>query len=210
MITTKKNKSQHKKYNKIKFTKKRKINNKHKHLYNNKKNSNTKNTHRRYMLIGGNDELGPYLARLTNKPPDEPITSGELKQALQEIIEIMNQVKYTEEGRQFSVGTNLLQYFTGDEQAMESYLRYQVMPKYVRIFPPYINIKGLFNKIYEISFFANAYLADQRFRNATSTNIDGSPSNVGDKQHMTFAAEMLSKLSEATTKFNLKPRYRIK
>lgn len=168
----------------------------------NRKNKTKHNVHKipQHMLIGGNAEPGPYLARLINKPPNEPITSGELKQALEEIIAIMNQVKYTKEGQQFSVGTTLLQYFTGDQQALESYLRYRVMPQYVRIFPPYINISGIWNKINEMSFFANAYMTDKQFKEAALIANGADPANFGNKN--SFSAKLINNLSTASQKFN--------
>lgn len=141
----------------------------------------------------------PYFGRILAKDPNEPITAGDMKKAFDEIIAIMNQVKYTKEGRQFNVGTTLLQYFTGDEQALHTYLRYQVMPQYISIFPPSINIPAIISKLGEVSFISNAYLKDEEFKRQALIDSGVHPDDIEENNSPIKSA--MKKMSGAVNKY---------
>lgn len=108
---------------------------------------------------------GPYLQRLTAKG-NKPITGNDLKKALNEITEILDKLRYIEEGRWVSKPNILLNYFLGNNEELEEYAKYDLLPKYVnlRTFPPNIEFKKIFNKFSETGTIISLYNTDKQFR----------------------------------------------
>lgn len=145
---------------------------------------------------GGNK---PYLARLREKG-DKPITGNDLDRAMTEIMTIMKNIQYTSEGQQFSTSNILLDYFNGNEQAMENYIRYQVIPKYVTVFPPYINIRGILNKLNEVSFITTVYQQDAEFKKRALIESGVDPATINSPEN-TYLTKVMGDISRASAKF---------
>lgn len=168
--------------------------------------SNDKNTKKRIGNIGQNQQLNrqnggnkPYLARLREKG-DKPITGNDLDRAMTEIMTIMKNIQYTSEGQQFSTSNILLDYFNGNEQAMENYIRYQVIPKYVSVFPPYINIRGILNKLNEVSFITTVYQQDAEFKRRALIESGVDPATINSPEN-TYLTKVMGDISRASAKF---------
>lgn len=144
----------------------------HKHDYKLKKHDD-KIVMASYNMDGGSSA---YLARLRKKG-NKPITGDDLDRAMTEIMTIMKSIQYTEEGGDFTKSNMMLDYFNGDEQAFRNYVRYQVIPKYVRIFPPYINFKGIINKLGEANTIMEAYKTDAEFKRQALKEQSGNVTN---------------------------------
>lgn len=99
---------------------------------------------------------GAYLDRLSSKG-QQPITGDDVSRTIQEISELLNMLRYVPEGQgatPFAVMFDLLQ---GQEQSMEYYLKFNVFPKYGKLFPPTINFNELSSALNNISEYLNLY-----------------------------------------------------
>jgi hypothetical protein len=108
---------------------------------------------------------GPYLYRLTEKG-DKPITGNDLKKSLKEITEILDLVRHVDEGKWVKQPNMIISYFNGDQKKVENYLKRELLPKYINLntFPPSINLKGIMNKISNVSSWVSIYNKDKEFR----------------------------------------------
>jgi hypothetical protein len=60
----------------------------------------------------------------------------------------------------------IISYFNGDQKKVENYLKRELLPKYINLntFPPSINLKGIMNKISNVSSWVSIYNKDKEFR----------------------------------------------
>ena len=139
-----------KKKEKLKKTKKRKINDKH-------------------IILGGEIapgiKGGPYLQRLVDKG-DKPITGNDFKNSLNEITEILDKLRYVEEGQFVKKPNIILQYLKGNDEKLKSYVRYELAPQYFNFntFPPKINFTKIIGKLSNLGSLISLYNKDKEFK----------------------------------------------
>ena len=115
---------------------------------------------------------GPYLHRLVSKG-DKPITGNDMKQSLKEITEILDKLRYIDEGKWVKEPNILLEYFTGDEKKLKDYIQFDMLPKYVNTtsFPPSINISAILGKLQNISSIISVYDTDKDLKKKYITSL---------------------------------------
>lgn len=138
---------------------------------------------------------GAYLDRLSSKG-EQPITGNDIARTMQEISELLGMLRYVPEGKgaaPFAVMFDLLQ---GQEKSMEYYLKFNVFPKYGKLFPPTINFSELNNVLSNISEYLSLYTT---YKNT----IKQSRAERGEIVDMTPSAldKMAGKLSAARDKY---------
>ena len=106
---------------------------------------------------------GPYLQRLTTIG-DRPITGNDMAKAIDEIVTILNDLQYLQEDggpviRGFKV---LLNYFNGDKEDMQYFIRYYMAPELFTTFPPSINFDSIGKRLDNIIDFLNIYKNNKR------------------------------------------------
>ena len=158
-----------------------------------------KNIHKNINKIkgGGEGGDGPYLQRLTGKG-DLPITGNDVKKTVDEILEILGDIRYLDDFRGATEPTVFLNYLNGDEDTLKQYLRYNFAPKFYSLSPPMINFKMISERWDNIVDYLNLYKHDRKIKNQWKVDqgiVDDSALEE------TFIDKLASKIDAADSKF---------
>tara|TARA_Y100000816_G_scaffold283372_1_gene260179 strand:- start:887 stop:1966 length:1080 start_codon:yes stop_codon:yes gene_type:complete len=158
-----------------------------------------KNTHKNINKIkgGGEGGDGPYLQRLTGKG-DLPITGNDMKKTVDEILEILGDIRYLDDFRGATEPTVFLNYLNGNEDTLKQYLRYNFAPKFYSLSPPMINFKMISERWDNIVDYLNLYKHDRKIKNQWKVDqgiVDDSALEE------TFIDKLASKIDAADSKF---------
>ena len=174
-----KNKSKKKKINKLKIKK-------------------TKKKNKLFDLKGGEaGEDGPYLQRLTGKG-DEPITGNDVSKTLEEILEILGDIRHLDDFKGAKEPTVLLNYLNGNQESLKSYLRYSYAPKFYSLSPPMLNIKKIYERWDNIVDVLNLYKHDKKIKNEWAVSKGLNPKDV---LKPTFIDNLADKIDAIDTKY---------
>ena len=91
---------------------------------------------------------GFYFKNIEDKG-DQPITGNDMVKLLDEMQDFFYQAQWTDEGAFLKSPNTLLSMMRGDTDAFKTYLTWQVLPKYIQMFPPFIKwaeIKKIFSE----------------------------------------------------------------
>jgi hypothetical protein len=110
-----------------------------------------------------NVEGGPYLMRLTEKG-DKPITGDDMKKTIEEIIKILEDLRYLDDAKEAYGPTVLLNYFTGNVDDLKSYFKYKFFPKFYSTNPPMIKFGEIFKRWDNIVDILNIYKNDRKIK----------------------------------------------
>lgn len=146
-----------------------------------KKNVSKKKKKDYLILFNDNDKLklkhkkiiqtgkGPYMKRLTDKG-EEPITGEDVERTLDEISEFLQSLRYTPIGKGATGFQVLYELLRGNEQPKDFYLKFNVMPKYATVFPPYISFKNILNDFDSIGDYLSLYTTHRRIVNQSKVD----------------------------------------
>ena len=91
---------------------------------------------------------GFYFKNIEDKG-DQPITGNDMVKLLDEMQDFFYNAQWTDEGAFLKSPNTLLSMMRGDTDAFKTYLTWQVLPKYIQMFPPFIKwaeIKKIFSE----------------------------------------------------------------
>ena len=158
----------------------------------------TKKKDKLFNLKGGEaGEDGPYLQRLTGKG-DEPITGNDVSKTLEEILEILGDIRHLDDFKGAKEPTVLLNYLNGNQESLKSYLRYSYAPKFYSINPPMINIKKIYERWDNIVDVLNLYKHDKKIKNEWAVSKGLKPEDV---LKPTFIDNLADKIDAIDTKY---------
>lgn len=165
-----------------------------------KYNLNKKNKFKNIdSILKGGQTNGPYLQRLISKG-DEPITGNDMAKTLEEIMTILSDLRYLDDAKGAYGPTVLLNYFMGNDADLRSYLRYRLLPKFIKVnqFPPQIAFGELYSRWDNIVDLLNLYKNDRKIKNewAVSKGLKSE-----DVLKETFIDKLASKVDSADQKF---------
>lgn len=165
-----------------------------------KYNLNKKNKFKNLdSILKGGQTSGPYLQRLISKG-DEPITGNDMAKTLEEMVTILSDLRYLDDAKGAYGPTVLLNYFMGNDADLKSYLRYRLLPKFVKLnqFPPQIAFGELYSRWDNIVDLLNLYKNDRKIKNewAVSKGLKSE-----DVLKETFIDKLASKVDSADQKF---------
>ena len=153
---------------------------------------------KQFNLKGGEvGEDGPYLQRLSGKG-DEPITGNDVKKTLEEILEILGDIRQLDDFKGAKEPTVLLNYLNGNQDSLKSYLRYSYAPKFYSLSPPMINIKKIYERWDNIVDFLNLYKHDKKIKNEWAVSKGLKPEDV---LKPTFIDNLADKIDAIDTKY---------
>ena len=178
-----------------KINKSKKIN-----LVTTKKTKKTKKNKKNklFNLKGGEGgEDGPYLQRLTGKG-DQPITGNDVSKTLEEILEILGDLRQLDDFKGAKEPTVFLNYLNGNVDSLKSYLRYSYVPKFYSLNPPMINIKKIYERWDNIVDFLNLYKHDKKIKNEWAVSKGLKPEDV---LKPTFIDNLADKIDAIDTKY---------
>ena len=152
----------------------------------------------KYNLKGGESgEDGPYLQRLTSKG-DEPITGNDVSKTLEEILEILGDIRQLDDFKGAKEPTVFLNYLNGNTDSLKSYLRYSYAPKFYSLNPPMINIKKIYERWDNIVDLLNLYKHDKKIKNEWAVSKGLKPEDV---LKPTFIDNLADKIDAIDTKY---------
>ena len=158
----------------------------------------TKKKNKLFDLKGGEaGEDGPYLQRLTGKG-DEAITGNDVSKTLEEILEILGDIRHLDDFKGAREPTVFLNYLNGNQDSLKSYLRYYYAPKFYSLNPPMIHIKKLFERWDNIVDVLNLYKNDKKIKNEWAVSKGLKPEDV---LKPTFIDNLADKLDAIDTKY---------
>lgn len=135
-----------------------------------------------------------YLERLTSKG-DQPITGNDFAKTLEDITSVMESMKYIDDTRGVKDGLTLLNYFQGNDWDLKNYIKYNILPKYFSLFPLYVNVPGLINKVNDLPTIVSLYYADQKIKQ------ESSGMNPEDIAKPGFVSNLANSINTAQSKF---------
>jgi hypothetical protein len=149
---------------------------------------------------------GPYLQRLTTKG-DKPITGDDMAKAMDEIITILNDMQYLQEdGGSITMPINaLLNYFNGNTEPLQYYLRYYKGPQFYSIFPPNINFSNILQRFDNIIDVLNIYKNDKQIKQRYAVEYGLKPESVLNE---TPFDKIVGKIDNLDQKINQLKQYR--
>lgn len=87
---------------------------------------------------------GYYFKNIEDKG-DKPISGNDMSILLDEMQQFFSNAQYTDEGEFIMAPNTLISLFRGDTDAFKSYVIWQILPKYIQIFPPFIKWDAIAN-----------------------------------------------------------------
>lgn len=155
-----------------------------------------------FKKLGGNIDTkhgGPYLQRLTAKG-NQPITGDDMAKTMEEIITVLSDLRYLDDAKEAYGPTVLLNYFMGDTEDLKGYLRYKLLPKFVKTngFPPSIEFKKIFERWDNITDLLNLYKNDKKIKNEWAVSQGLKPADV---LKPTFIDKLATKIEDADQKY---------
>lgn len=141
---------------------------------------------------------GPYLQRLTTKG-NEPITGNDIAKTMEEIITVLSDLRYLDDAQGAYGPTVLLNYFMGDTNDLKAYLRFKLLPNYVKTngFPS-IEFKKIFERWDNITDLLNLYKNDKKIKNEWAVSQGLKPADV---LKPTFIDKLATKIENADQKY---------
>jgi len=88
-------------------------------------------------IYSSNTKGGYYFKDIEDKG-DEPITGNDIIKLLDEMQQFFYNAQYTDEGEFTRDPNTLISMFRGDTDAFKGYIIYRILPKYIKMFPPFI------------------------------------------------------------------------
>jgi hypothetical protein len=88
-------------------------------------------------IYSSNTKGGYYFKDLEDKG-DEPITGNDIIKLLDEMQQFFYNAQYTDEGEFTRDPNTLISMFRGDTDAFKGYIIYRILPRYIKMFPPFI------------------------------------------------------------------------
>ena len=133
------------------FYKQSKIIYENKQTKQNKNNTQTKNDTQTKTKIKTTTKLnkGGFYFKNIEEKGDQPITGNDMAQLLNEMQDFFYNAQWTDEGQFLRSPNIILSMMRGDTDAFKSYLTWQVLPKYIQMYPPFIKwdeIKKIFSE----------------------------------------------------------------
>ena len=175
---------------KIKSKSKSRINNKIKRTRLTKKTKKVKDI--KHIKRGG-----AFLRRLEEKG-NNPITGNDIAETLEEISDILERVIYTSRGNKLRGFNTLLNIFRGDKEALDSYLRYFVLPEFASIIPFKLDITKAINESGDLPYYLDAYYAYNNYLNQYRVDIgELKPSDIKPNKF----EEMIGNLADMKNKY---------
>lgn len=140
---------------------------------------------------------GAFLRRLEEKG-NNPITGNDIAETLEEISDILQRVIYTRRGNKLRGFNTLLNIFRGDKEALDSYLRYFVLPEFASIIPLKLDITKAINESGDLPYYLDAYYAYNNYLNKYRVDIgELKPSDIKPNK----LEEMVGNLADMKNKY---------
>lgn len=134
--------------------------------------SSIKNTLKKILKFSnkGKPHKTGYLKKLIDKG-NEPITGNDIKTFCDQIIKLIDILKYTPMGENLLYTGLIIKLLMGDKNELKEYIDYYEIPKYIDAFPPHFDFNGIMRELQYYPLYKEAYNTYDKTLSGKNTNI---------------------------------------